>query len=134
MLLSLELGAQNLLVKSDSLLVTEQVTGKYLAKDLQLAAYLRYVMLLKDAFVEFKLVHVPREQNSRADLLASSGKENRKRLVIEETLKAPRMTGEDPSREVLMIDTREGRSHCSLTQETLKVPRVGSCEVLRERR
>ncbi|XP_068504604.1 uncharacterized protein [Phaseolus vulgaris] len=85
MLLAQELGAQNLLVKSDSLLVTEQVTGRYQAKDPQLAAYLRYVTLLKDAFAEFDLVHVPREQNSQADLLpklASLGKGNRQKSVI----------------------------------------------------
>ncbi|XP_068498094.1 uncharacterized protein [Phaseolus vulgaris] len=61
MLLPQELGAQNLLVKSDSLLVIEQVTGIYQAKDPQLAAYLKYAMLLKEAFIEFELVHVPGE-------------------------------------------------------------------------
>jgi len=42
-----------------------------------MAAYLRYVEVLKGAFAAFELVHVPREQNARADLLAklaSSGK------------------------------------------------------------
>jgi len=53
MLLYQELGAQNLLAKSESLLVTEQVTGRYQANDPQLAAYLKYVMLLKEAFAEF---------------------------------------------------------------------------------
>jgi len=79
---------------------------------------------LKDAFAEFKLVHVPREQNSRAYLLAklaNSGKGNRQRSVIQETLKNPRMAKKDPTREVLLINTREGRSHRSLTQKTLKV-------------
>ena len=41
----------------------------------------------------FELVHVPREQNARADLLAklaSSGKGGRQRTVTQETLKAPR--------------------------------------------
>ena len=33
MLLAKELGARSLLVKSDSLLITWQVTGKYQAKD-----------------------------------------------------------------------------------------------------
>jgi len=92
-------------------------------------------MLLKDAFAEFELVHVLREQNSWADLLAklvSSGKGNRQRSVIQETLKTPRTVEEVPSREVLRINTREGRSHRSLTQETLKVPRVGACEVMGE--
>jgi len=50
-------------VKSNSLLVTGQVTGDYQAKDPQMAAYLKYVMLLKEVFAAFKLVHIPREQN-----------------------------------------------------------------------
>jgi len=76
-LLAKELGAQSLLVKSDSLLITGQVTSEYQAKDPQLASYRRYAMLLKADFSTFELVHVLREQNSRADLLsklASSGK------------------------------------------------------------
>jgi len=77
MLLAKEMGAKGLLAKSDSLLVTGQVTGEYQAKDPQMAAYLEYVQVLKESFEVFELVHVPREQNSRADLLvklASSGK------------------------------------------------------------
>jgi len=77
MLLAKEMGAQSLLAKSDSQLVTGQVTGEYQAKDPQMAAYLRYVQVLKGAFAAFELVNVLREQNARADLLAklaSSGK------------------------------------------------------------
>jgi len=69
------------------------VTGEYQAKDPQMVAYLRYVQVLKGAFAAFELVHVPREQNARADLLAklaSSGKGGRQRTVIQETLKMPR--------------------------------------------
>jgi len=82
MLLAKELGAWSLLVKSDSLLVTGQVTSEYQAKDPQLASYLRYVTILKAAFSMSDLVHVPREQNSRANLLsklASLGKGDRQR-------------------------------------------------------
>ena len=43
MLLAKEMGARRLLGKSDSLLVTEHVTGEFQAKDSQMAAYLRYV-------------------------------------------------------------------------------------------
>ena len=64
MLLAKEMGAQSLLVKSDSQLVTGQVTGEYQAKDPQMVAYLRYVEVLKRAFTAFELVHVPREQNA----------------------------------------------------------------------
>jgi len=46
------------------------VTGEYQAKDPQMAAYLRYVKVLKRTFAAFELVHVPGEQNARADLLA----------------------------------------------------------------
>ena len=58
-----------------------------------MAAYLEYVLLLKTSFTEFELVHEPREQNARADLLAklaSSGKGGKQRTVIQETLKVPR--------------------------------------------
>ena len=47
MLLAREMGARNLLAKSDLLLVTGQVTGEFQAKDPQMAAYLEYVQLLK---------------------------------------------------------------------------------------
>jgi len=60
-----------------------------------MAAYLEYVQVLKEMFMVFELVHVPREQNARADLLAklaSSGKGGRQRRVIQETLKTPRNT------------------------------------------
>jgi len=52
-----------------------------------MAAYLEYVQVLKKSFVVFELVHVPKEQNARAELLgklASSGKGGRQRTVIKE--------------------------------------------------
>jgi len=51
MLLAKELGTQRLLVKSDSLLVTEQVTGEFEANDPQLASYLRYVHIFRSTFL-----------------------------------------------------------------------------------
>jgi len=69
-LLAKEMGAKVLMAKSDSLLVTGQVTGEFQAKDPQMAAYLEYVQELRRSFVLFKVVHMPREQNARADLLA----------------------------------------------------------------
>jgi len=43
MFLAKERRAWSLLAKSDSLLVTDQVTGEYQAKDPQMVAYLGYV-------------------------------------------------------------------------------------------
>ena len=131
MLLAKEMGAQSLLVKSDSQLVTRQVTGEYQAKDPHMAAYLKYVQVLKGDFATFELVHVPREHNARADLLAklaSSGKGGRQRTVIQETLKAPRKFVEDNRVDVLHISAARGkpRSHRSLTQDTARTPRISA--------
>jgi len=100
MLLAKEMGAHNLLVKSDSQLITGQVSGEFQAKDPQMAAYLKYVQLLK----------------------------GRQRIVIQETLKAPRKFVEDNRVNVLQICTSRGspRSHRSLTQDTLKTPRIST--------
>jgi len=133
MLLAKDMGAWSLLAKSDSLLVTGQVTGEYQAKDPQMATYLRYVQILKGSFAVFELVHVPREQNGRADLLAklaSSGKGGRPRTVIQETLKTPQTFTTDNW--VHQVNTTRGsaRSHWSLTQETLQTPKVSLYLVL----
>jgi len=94
-----------------------------------MAAYLGYVQVLKSVFMMFELVHVPREQNARADLLAklaSSGKGGRQRTVIQETLKTPRTFVADNMVGIHQISTFRGRvrSHRSLTQETLRTPSV----------
>jgi len=127
-LLAKEMGAKVLMAKSDSLLVTGQVTGEFQAKDPQMAAYLEYVQELRRSFALFEVVHVPREQNARADLLAklaSSGKGGRQRTVIQETLKTPRAFVAD--HQILHVHRsteRTARSHRSPTQETLRRPRV----------
>jgi len=129
MLLAKDMGVRSLLAKSDSQLVTGQVTGGYQAKDPQMAAYLKYVQVLKGAFVAFELVHVPRKQNARADLLAklaSSDKGGRQRTVIQETLKAPRTFVADNRVDVLHVSTTKGKpkSHQSLIQDTTRVPSI----------
>ena len=131
MLLPKELGVRSLLVKSDSLLVTGQVTGEYQAKNPQMVSYLRYVTLLRETFPTFKLVHVPREQNARANLmskLARSGKGGQQRSVIQETLKSPRTAADGTTKvshvETLEVNLVKGRRYRSLTQEKLKVPKI----------
>jgi len=135
MLLAKEMVAKSLLAKSNSLSITGQVTGEYHDKDPQMVAYLEYVRILKEAFVVFELVHVPREQNARTDLLAklaSSGKGKRQRTVIQETLKTPRSTT-DCTVEVQQVSVSEGekRGHRSLTQEMLKAHRISAYDSLR---
>jgi len=96
-----------------------------------MAAYLRYVEVLKRAFAAFELVHVPREQNVGADLLAklaSSGKGGRQRTVIQETLKTLRKFVADNRVEVLHISTTRGkpRSHRSFSQDTTRAPCIST--------
>ena len=96
--------------------------------------YPGYVQVLKSAFAVFELVHVPREQNARADLLAklaSSGKGGRQRTVIHETLKTPQTFVADNMVGAHQISMFKGRtrSHRSLTQETLRTPSVSAYPV-----
>jgi ribonuclease HI len=75
----------DLRAKSDSQLVTNQVSGEYQTKDPQLMKYLERVNKLKDQFNTFELIFVPREQNSRADMLsklASTKKPENNRTMI----------------------------------------------------
>lgn len=100
MLLAKELGVSQLLAKTDSRLITGQVSGEYQAQDRQLACYLEFVHHLTSSFSSFRLIHVPREQNSRADLLAklaSNSRPGHHNSVIRETLIAPRVASKEPA-------------------------------------
>ncbi|RDX91363.1 hypothetical protein CR513_26673, partial [Mucuna pruriens] len=83
MRLARELEAKVLTAKNDSKLVTGQVNEKYQARDPQLIAA---------TFEKFMLLHVPRDHNERADLLAklaSTQKRGQQKLVIHESLSTP---------------------------------------------
>ncbi|XP_072080951.1 uncharacterized protein [Arachis hypogaea] len=68
--LAREVGATRLEVCSDSQVVTSQVNGSYQARDLLLQRYLEKVRELTRQFQEITVQHVPREKNTRADLLS----------------------------------------------------------------
>jgi len=123
-LLAKEMGAKVLMAKSDSLLVTGQVTVEFQAKDPQMTTYLEYVQELRRSFALFEVLHVPREQNARADLLAklaSSGKGGRQRTVIQETLKTPQaFVADHQVLHVCRSTKRTARSHRSLMQEMME--------------
>ncbi|PNY16673.1 hypothetical protein L195_g013398, partial [Trifolium pratense] len=67
MKLAKEMEVKDLRAKSDSQLVTNQVSGEFQAKDPQLIKYLEGVQRLAKCFNSFELVYVPREQNARAE-------------------------------------------------------------------
>ncbi|XP_052117555.1 uncharacterized protein LOC127747557 [Arachis duranensis] len=68
--LAAEVGATRLEICSDSQVVTSQVNGSYQAKDSLLQKYLEKVKNLSKKFEEVTVHHVPRERNTRADLLS----------------------------------------------------------------
>jgi ribonuclease HI len=92
MKLAREMEVTDLRAKSDSQLVTNQVSGDYQTKDPQLVKYLEKVQSLASQFEHFELIYVPREQIARADLLsklASTKKPGNNRTVIQETIAKP---------------------------------------------
>src|ERR1044072_9132711 len=92
MKLAAEMDVQELLVKSDSQLVINQIQGEYQTKDDMLLKSLSQVQNLCLKFLQVKFEHVPRERNSRADLLAklaSTKKPGCNKTVIQEIITLP---------------------------------------------
>ena len=69
----LEMGKKKIIIQSDSQLMVRQLNGEYRVKDDQLKKlFARAVHLLRQ-FERYRIVHVPREYNKRADRLANKG-------------------------------------------------------------
>ncbi|XP_074378040.1 uncharacterized protein LOC141719561 [Apium graveolens] len=71
--IALEMGVRNLIVKSDSELVVNQVNGGCQARGPRTELYLRCTQRLIGKFKEVRLECVPREKNNNADALAKIG-------------------------------------------------------------
>ncbi|XP_058722967.1 uncharacterized protein LOC131594783 [Vicia villosa] len=87
-----DVGAREVKIYTDSQLIASHVSGDYQAKNDVLAEYL---MLVKDKMKKFakaEVEHIPREHNSRADVLsklASTKKKGGNKSVIQEILSRP---------------------------------------------
>lgn len=68
-----ELGAQEVVVYTDSLLVANQVLGKYKINNDILREYVMRVKKIISNFDHFAIQYIPREQNRIADKLAKGG-------------------------------------------------------------
>ncbi len=61
-------------VHSDSELIVRQMNGEYKVRDKKLQKYNSEVRkLLANASYKFSILHIPREQNAQADVLANRG-------------------------------------------------------------
>jgi len=97
------MGAENLRAKTDSQLITSQISGEYQTKDPQLCKFLSKVRNLAEKFKFFEAIYVSSEQNSRAYLLAklaSTKRPGNNRTVIQEVVASP----STESQEVLVIN------------------------------
>jgi len=68
-----ELGGSDVLVRSDSRLLVEQLSGRFRVKNPTLIRLHGEVRQLVSRFAEAHFEHVPREQNREADRLANQG-------------------------------------------------------------
>ena len=73
--LSIEYNAKRTLFKSDSELMVKQIKGEYRVKNMQLKLLFTEVKELLKKLSNWKIMHVPREENREADLLANKGVE-----------------------------------------------------------
>ncbi|XP_016168240.1 uncharacterized protein LOC107610752 [Arachis ipaensis] len=95
LILAQEVRATRLEVCSDSQVVTSQVNGTYQARDSLLQKYLEKVKELSKQFEEVTIQHVPRERNTRVDLLsklASTKPGVGNRSLIQGLIKEPAVT------------------------------------------
>jgi len=117
-----------LIEKSDSQLITSQISGEYQTKGTQLCKYLAKVKSLAEKFKFFEAIYVPREQNSRADLLArlaSTKRPGNNKTVIHVVVTSPNTD----SQEVLTISAEaEGwMTRCQIHHGGLQVVQNGAC-------
>ena len=69
--LALAVGANNLLIQSDSQLVVGQVNAEFESREPQIAKYASLVKQKLSTLSAWRLEHVPRDCNERADALAT---------------------------------------------------------------
>ncbi|XP_058764605.1 uncharacterized protein LOC131638060 [Vicia villosa] len=109
-----DVGAREVKIYTDSQLAASQISGDYQAKNDILAEYLTLVKDKMKRFSKAEVEHIPREHNSRADVLsklASTRKKGGNKSVIQEILSRPSIDKSAQTLQVLAI----GDDHCWMT-------------------
>jgi ribonuclease HI len=70
------LGAKNLIIKTDSMVIAGQVEKEYTTRETELRKYLKVVRALERRFQGFTLKHIPRAENADADELVKAAANN----------------------------------------------------------
>ncbi len=74
---AIKLGATELELNMDSQLIVRQIEGSYRVRNAALRPLFRTLQDLLNQLDAFKIQHVPREQNTRADALANAALDGR---------------------------------------------------------
>jgi ribonuclease HI len=96
-----DMGAKKVKIFTDSQLVASQVAGEFQVTKEHVQKYVQLVLEKMKEFETVEVTHVPREQNSRADIpskLASTRTAIRNETIIQEVLSKPSIqkTGAQP--------------------------------------
>jgi phosphoribosylglycinamide formyltransferase 1 len=84
-----QMNVEKLLIRSDSELMVRQIKGEYKVKNAGLAEiYSQCMELLLAHFSDWKIEHIPREQNSKADALVNRSLDSRKDIEERATTSA----------------------------------------------
>jgi ribonuclease HI len=81
-----ERGASDVSIASDSLLLVQQMHGRYRVKAPHLQPLFAAAVQLAKSFRRFAIAHVPREDNRKADRLANLGADASERAMAGETI------------------------------------------------
>jgi ribonuclease HI len=66
------IGAQRLIINTDTKLITRQIGKTYMAKHDEMAKYIKTVRSMEKYFFGFSVRKIPREHNNEADMLAKT--------------------------------------------------------------
>ncbi|XP_058772207.1 uncharacterized protein LOC131646052 [Vicia villosa] len=109
-----DVGAREVKIYTDSQLVASQISGDYQAKNGVLVEYLTLIKDKMKIFAKAEVEYIPREHNSRADVLSKLGNTRKKggnKSVIQEILSRPSIDKNVQPLPVLAI----GDDHCWMT-------------------
>ncbi|XP_052730552.1 uncharacterized protein LOC108324378 [Vigna angularis] len=131
--LAKDMGARRITCRTDSELVVGQMNGNFQVREERLLRYFQRATDLAKAFDKLDIQHIPREQNTRADVLSklSSGKEKGQlTTVVRQVLLQPSVEcsavsdgGKDWRAEIREIMTRQDEGRTVGPREAKKVAR-----------
>ena len=80
--LTISMSLEKIIIQSDSQLLVGQVNGEYEMRDQRMTKYVCLVKLQLESFMAWKLEHIPRGPNEKADALAAMSHQDRRIISL----------------------------------------------------